>query len=75
MYNQQQPLTCLPGYGEKNASRCEEFPSLMVIEDIHFKNFFGKTSKRYDPTVGLLVCSGPGVRFPPNFSPFLCPSN
>lgn len=61
-----------PGYGEKNASRCAEFPSLMVIEDVHFKNFFGTTSKRYDPTVGQLVCSGPGVCFPP-LSPFLRP--
>jgi galacturan 1,4-alpha-galacturonidase len=36
----------------------------MVIEDIVFHDFTG-TSKKYDPTVGTLVCSNQTVRRPP----------
>jgi hypothetical protein len=44
-------------YGEKNATRCEEFPSKMNITDVLFKNFYGTTSKSNDPIVGSLICS------------------
>ena len=59
-------------YGEKNLSRCEEFPSKMVIEDVVFKDFWGFVSAKYDPVVGSLVCSIPEVRPPFSFlaSPF-----
>jgi hypothetical protein len=36
----------------------------MLIEDIVFNDFTG-TSKKYDPTVGTLVCSNQTVRRPP----------
>jgi hypothetical protein len=36
----------------------------MLIEDIIFHDFTG-TSKKYDPTVGTLVCSNQTVRRPP----------
>ncbi|KAH6662226.1 pectin lyase fold/virulence factor [Plectosphaerella plurivora] len=48
-------------YGEKNATRCAEFPSKMIITDVTFKNIYGTISKRYDPTAGSLICSGPGT--------------
>lgn len=48
-------------YGEKNATRCEEYPSKMNITDVLFKNFWGTTSKKYDPIVGSLICSSPQV--------------
>lgn len=48
-------------YGEKNASRCAEFPSKMNITDVLFANFWGTTSKKYDPIVGSLICSSPAV--------------
>ncbi|KAF9873179.1 hypothetical protein CkaCkLH20_09342 [Colletotrichum karsti] len=44
-------------YGAVNASTCQENPSLMVITDVVFKDFFGKTSKKSDPVVGSLICS------------------
>lgn len=44
-------------YGERNASRCTEFPSKMNITDVTFKNFFGFTSTRNSPTVGEFICS------------------
>ncbi|CRK23430.1 hypothetical protein BN1708_003700 [Verticillium longisporum] len=46
-------------YGEKNATPCAEFPSLMRITDVVFKDFTGTVSKRYDPRAGALICSTP----------------
>jgi galacturan 1,4-alpha-galacturonidase len=48
-------------YGEKNATRCAEFPSKMNISDIVFKNFDIETNTRYAPRAGDLICSGPGT--------------
>jgi galacturan 1,4-alpha-galacturonidase len=48
-------------YGEKNATRCAEFPSKMNISDIVFKNFNIETNTRYAPRAGDLICSGPGT--------------
>lgn len=53
-------------YGEKNATRCAMYPSRMNITDVTFKNFYGTTSARYDPVVGNLICSGPGVSQAPS---------
>ncbi|KAF4626191.1 hypothetical protein G7Y89_g11972 [Cudoniella acicularis] len=47
-------------YGQKDLTLCNQYPSSMIIEDILFENFSG-TSKKYDPTVGTLVCSSPHV--------------
>ena len=35
--------------------------SNMTISDVIFKNFYGTTSKKYDPKVGTLICSSPEV--------------
>ncbi|PMD67414.1 glycoside hydrolase family 28 protein [Hyaloscypha bicolor E] len=43
-------------YGQSNVTLCNMYPSKMLIEDIVFNDFTG-TSKKYDPTVGTLVCS------------------
>jgi galacturan 1,4-alpha-galacturonidase len=48
-------------YGEKNATRCAEFPSKMFIGDITFKNFVISTNKQNAPRGGDLICSGPGT--------------
>ncbi|KAI9167918.1 Exopolygalacturonase X-2 [Paramyrothecium foliicola] len=44
-------------YGAVNASTCEEHPSQVVLEDIFFKDFYGKISKKSDPVAGSLICS------------------
>lgn len=51
-------------YGAINASQCLLFPSTMILEDILFKDFYGKTSKKGDPVVGSMICSAPDVSFP-----------
>nr|XP_036581871.1 exopolygalacturonase X [Colletotrichum truncatum]KAF6790428.1 exopolygalacturonase X [Colletotrichum truncatum] len=48
-------------YGEKNATRCAEFPSKMNISDIVFKNFAITTNSKNAPRAGDLICSGPGT--------------
>lgn len=48
-------------YGAVNASTCEENPSQVVIEDVLFKDFYGKVSKKGDPTAGALICSSKEV--------------
>ena len=48
-------------YGQKNTTLCNQFPSSLTISDVHFRHFFGKTSKHYQPLVGNLVCSSPNV--------------
>lgn len=49
-------------YGAINASECEEHPSLMILTDILFKDFWGTTSSANDPVVGSLICSSQDVR-------------
>lgn len=49
------------GYGAINARTCQENPSLMVITDVVFKDFYGVTSKKSDPIVGSLICSDENV--------------
>ncbi|KAI1843668.1 hypothetical protein JX266_010114 [Neoarthrinium moseri] len=46
-------------YGQSNKTLCQLFPSNMTISDIYFLDFWGTTSKKYDPKVGTLVCSSP----------------
>ncbi|KAH8146679.1 uncharacterized protein LAJ45_09362 [Morchella importuna] len=48
-------------YGQKNKTLCELYPSELTISDIYFKNFYGTTSSKYDPTAGTVVCSSPTV--------------
>lgn len=35
----------------------------MILEDVLFKDFEGTTSKKFDPKVGEMICSAPGVSF------------
>jgi galacturan 1,4-alpha-galacturonidase len=44
-------------YGQKNLTLCKQYPSNLTISNVLIKNFKGKTSKKYDPVVGYLVCS------------------
>ncbi|KAF2754991.1 polygalacturonase precursor [Pseudovirgaria hyperparasitica] len=48
-------------YGQKNLTLCNQFPSNLTISNISMHDFSGKTSKKYDPIVGTLVCSSPNV--------------
>ncbi|KAF1846259.1 glycoside hydrolase family 28 protein [Cucurbitaria berberidis CBS 394.84] len=48
-------------YGQRNITLCNQYPSNLTISDITIKNFSGKTSKKYDPLIGYLVCSSPKV--------------
>ncbi|KAL9115685.1 MAG: hypothetical protein Q9227_000053 [Pyrenula ochraceoflavens] len=48
-------------YGQSNQTLCFQFPSNLTIQDIHFQDFSGTTSKKYDPIVGTIVCSSPNV--------------
>ncbi|KAK6531767.1 hypothetical protein TWF694_002936 [Orbilia ellipsospora] len=48
-------------YGQSNLTLCNEYPSTLTIENVTIKNMKGVTSKKYDPTVGTLVCSSPSV--------------
>ncbi|CAN8104022.1 unnamed protein product [Discula destructiva] len=47
-------------YGQSDATKCELYPSKMNISEIYFKDFYGVTSKKHEPYVGTLVCSGSG---------------
>lgn len=44
-------------YGQSNLTICLQYPSSLTITDIVFKNFKGKTSKKYDPEIGTFACS------------------
>lgn len=70
-------------YGQSNQTLCFQFPSNLTINDIHFNNFQGTTSKKYDPLVGTIVCSsenvcgdiyaeGISVTSPKGFNEFAC---
>jgi len=48
-------------YGQSNLTLCLEFPSPLTITDILFKNFNGKTSKKYQPEIGTFACSSSTV--------------
>jgi galacturan 1,4-alpha-galacturonidase len=44
-------------YGQSNLTLCLEYPSLLTITDVTFKNFNGKTSKKYQPEIATFACS------------------
>lgn len=44
-------------YGQKNLTLCGEFPSKVRIEDVTFRRFNGRTSKKFEPLVAALACS------------------
>ncbi|PSS08684.1 glycoside hydrolase family 28 protein [Amorphotheca resinae ATCC 22711] len=44
-------------YGQSNPTICLQYPSSLTITDIVFKNFKGKTSKKYVPEIGTFACS------------------
>lgn len=44
-------------YGQKNLTLCLEYPSPLTITNILFKNFKGKTSKKYSPETSTFACS------------------
>jgi galacturan 1,4-alpha-galacturonidase len=48
-------------YGQSNLTLCLEFPSPLTITDVLFKNFNGKTSKKYQPEIGTFACSSATV--------------
>jgi galacturan 1,4-alpha-galacturonidase len=48
-------------YGQSNLTLCLQFPSPLTITDIFFKNFNGKTSKKYQPEIGTFACSSSTV--------------
>ncbi|KAJ9622022.1 Exopolygalacturonase X-1 [Taxawa tesnikishii (nom. ined.)] len=48
-------------YGQKNLTLCNEFPSSLTISDISISNVHGKTSSKYQPISGYVVCSSESV--------------
>ncbi len=48
-------------YGQSNLTLCLQYPSPLTITDIVFKNFKGKTSKKYQPQIGTFACSSETV--------------
>ncbi|KAH8161967.1 hypothetical protein CIB48_g6260 [Xylaria polymorpha] len=48
-------------YFASSQEACKQYPAVLQIEDILFKDFYGTTSKKHDPQVGTLVCSDPSV--------------
>ncbi|KAI0812212.1 polygalacturonase [Xylaria sp. FL0064] len=48
-------------YFASSQEACDEYPAVLVIEDILFQDFYGTTSAKHDPEVGTLVCSDPSV--------------
>ena len=48
-------------YGQSNLTLCLEYPSPLTITDIVFKNFNGKTSKKYQPEIATFACSSSTV--------------
>jgi galacturan 1,4-alpha-galacturonidase len=48
-------------YFARNQEACDQYPAVLVVEDIYFRDFTGTTSTEHDPQVGTLVCSDPSV--------------
>jgi len=48
-------------YGQSNLTLCLLYPSPLTITDIVFKNFSGKTSKKYQPEIATFACSNSTV--------------
>lgn len=48
-------------YGQKNLTLCNAFPSNLTISGIDISGIHGKTSKKYNPYSGYVVCSSPNV--------------
>ena len=48
-------------YGQSNLTLCLQYPSPLTITDIVFKNFNGKTSKKYQPEIATFACSSATV--------------
>ncbi|KAG0652189.1 Galacturan 1 [Hyphodiscus hymeniophilus] len=48
-------------YGQSNLTLCLEYPSPLTITDIVFKNFDGKTTKKYQPDIATFACSSAAV--------------
>lgn len=48
-------------YGQKNITLCQQFPSVLTIEDIVFRRFTGRTSKNYQPLIAAFACSSDKV--------------
>lgn len=48
-------------YGQKNQTLCLENPSPLTITNIVIRNLTGFTSDKYDPDVGVFLCSGTEV--------------
>lgn len=48
-------------YGQSNLTLCLEYPSPLTITDIVFKDFNGKTSKKYQPDIATFACSSSTV--------------
>ncbi|KAK0630359.1 exopolygalacturonase [Bombardia bombarda] len=48
-------------YGQKNLTLCQQYPSPLTIEDIHFRRFKGTTSSKYEPLVAAFACSSDKV--------------
>ena len=48
-------------YGQSNLTLCLQFPSPLTITDIVFKNFNGKTTKKYQPEISTFACSSENV--------------
>ncbi|KAI5300431.1 hypothetical protein KEM56_002472 [Ascosphaera pollenicola] len=47
-------------YGISGDNTCTDTPSKAKIEDVKFINFYGETSKKYDPVDANLNCPGAG---------------
>jgi galacturan 1,4-alpha-galacturonidase len=48
-------------YGQSNLTLCLLYPSSLTISDVVFKNFNGKTSKKYQPEIATFACSSSTV--------------
>jgi galacturan 1,4-alpha-galacturonidase len=48
-------------YGQSNLTLCLQYPSPLTITDIVFKNFNGKTTKKYQPEIATFACSSSAV--------------
>ncbi|KAH8908582.1 exopolygalacturonase [Coniochaeta sp. PMI_546] len=45
-------------YKQNNLTLCREFPSLLTIDDIVFRNFKGSTNAHFSPDIAAIACSG-----------------
>lgn len=55
------PVCSLRADCENRTNRNLAIQSSLTISDVHFTNFKGTTSGKYDPDVGTIVCSSPDV--------------